>query len=70
MIFQFFRQEPVNVLALQAGFPLVAVAGGALGVLREDFYDQGAGAFMARPAAIVSAYDVALSGGEPYGLWN
>jgi hypothetical protein len=61
---------PINVLMVEAGFPLVEVAGKGLDTLREDFYDQGAGAFTSRPPAIVSAYDIALSGGEPYATWK
>ena len=67
-----YRQKspPLNVLILEAGFPLVQVDGKRLDTLREDFFDQGAGAYSKNPPAIVSAYDIALCGGEPYSNWS
>jgi hypothetical protein len=67
--FSYTRSEPTIVLTAKANFNLVQVGGGKLSTLREDFYDQAAGAFTPRPPKIVSAYDIALSGGEPYSLW-
>ena len=65
------RKTPINVLTVQASFNLVEVGGKRLDTLREDFFDQGAGAFCrTTPPAIVSAYDIALSGGEPYSVWK
>lgn len=68
--FNYDRRTPAIVLTVEANFNLVEVGGKRLDTLREDFYDQGAGAFTGRPPAIVSAYDIALSGGEPYSVWK
>jgi hypothetical protein len=69
--FTYGRNTPINVLTIAAGFNLVEVGGKRLDTLREDFFDQGAGAFCrTTPPAIVSAYDIALSGGEPYSVWK
>jgi len=67
--FSYTRKTPTIVLTTNANFNLVQVGGGNLSALREDFYDQAAGAYTSRPPKIVSAYDIALSGGEPYSLW-
>jgi hypothetical protein len=67
--FSYSRTTPKIVLTTNANFNLVQVGGGNLSALREDFYDQAAGAYTPRPPKIVSAYDIALSGGEPYSLW-
>ena len=64
------RKAPLNVLTVAVGFNLVEVGGKGLDTLREDFFDQGAGAFNPKPPHIVSAYDIALSGGEPYSVWK
>lgn len=64
------RKAPLNVLTVAVGFNLVEVGGKRLDTLREDFFDQGAGAFNSKPPRIVSAYDIALSGGEPYSVWK
>jgi hypothetical protein len=70
-LFTYPRCKPVNVLTVEVGFNLVEVGGKRLDTLREDFFDQGAGAFCrTTPPAIVSAYDIALSGGEPYSVWK
>jgi hypothetical protein len=70
-LFTYPRRKPVNVLTVEVGFNLVEVGGKRLDTLREDFFDQGAGAFCrTTPPAIVSAYDIALSGGEPYSVWK
>jgi hypothetical protein len=69
--FTYGRNTPINVLTIAASFNLVEVGGKRLDTLREDFFDQGAGAFCrTTPPAIVSAYDIALSGGEPYSVWK
>jgi len=67
--FSHTRKTPIIVLTTKANFNLVQVGGGNLSTLREDFYDQAVGAYTPRPPQIVSAYDIALSGGEPYSLW-
>jgi hypothetical protein len=68
--FNYDRRTPFNVLTVEANFNLVQVGGKSLDALREDFYNQASGAFTRRPPAIVSAYDIALSGGEPYANWQ
>ena len=69
--FTYTRRTPTNVLTVEVGFNLVEVGGKRLDTLREDFFDQGVGAFCrTTPPAIVSAYDIALSGGEPYSVWK
>jgi len=68
--FSYNRREPLNVLIVAADFNLVQVGGKRLSALREDFYDQAAGAFTNNPQPIVCAYDIAMSGGEPYAVWN
>jgi hypothetical protein len=69
--FTYTRRTPTNVLTVEVGFNLVEVGGKRLDTLREDFFDQGAGAFCrTTPPHIVSAYDIALSGGEPYSVWK
>jgi hypothetical protein len=67
--FSYSRYIPTNVLTVEANFNLVQVGGGSLSTLREDFFDQAIGAYTPRCPQIVSAYDIALSGGEPYSLW-
>jgi hypothetical protein len=57
---------PLNVLLVEANRPLVYVGGDSLNDLREDFFDN---AFYGAPN-VVSAYDIALSGGEPYAVWR
>jgi hypothetical protein len=54
------------VLLVEANRPLVYVGGDSLNDLREDFFDN---AFYGAPN-VVSAYDIALSGGEPYAIWR
>jgi hypothetical protein len=41
-----------------------------LDTLREDFYDLAATATPSNRVPHVSAYDFALSGGEPYATWK
>lgn len=64
-----FTRRASIVLTANAKFNLVQVGGSDLSSLREDFYDQASGAYTSRPPKIVSAYDIALSGGEPYSVW-
>lgn len=67
-----FRKKPMSVLLLEAQFPLVESGGKRLDHLREDFYDL-AVSLMNRRAGfqpLVSPYDIALSGGEPYSVWR
>lgn len=63
------RIAPLNAITLAVEFNLVQVGGKSLNDLREDFYDQAFGASYTKPPQIVSAYDIALSGGEPYSVW-
>lgn len=64
--------RPLNVLIVEADFPLVQLAGKRLDTLREDFYDNAVNLMNRRAGfqPLVSPYDIALSGGEPYALWN
>jgi hypothetical protein len=66
------KATPKSLLLLDAGFPLVEVAGKRLDTLREDFYDNAVNLMnnSRKPTPIVSPYDIALSGGEPYAVWN
>ena len=68
--FNYSRRTPITVLTIEANLNLVEVGGKRLDTLRADFYDQGAGAFTTKPQPVISAYDIALSGGEPYSVWN
>jgi hypothetical protein len=66
-----YRKTPINVLTVEAGFNLVQSGGKRLDHLREDFYDNAVSLMNARNfCPIVSPYDIALSGGEPYSVWN
>ena len=66
-----FRKKPMSVLLLDAEFPLVESGGKRLDHLREDFYDNAVAIRNRRDATpIVSPYDIALSGGEPYSVWR
>tara|TARA_R110002126_G_scaffold127564_8_gene269863 strand:- start:1248 stop:1454 length:207 start_codon:yes stop_codon:yes gene_type:complete len=66
-----FRKKPMSVLLLEAEFPLVESGGKRLDHLREDFYDNAVAIRNRRDATpIVSPYDIALSGGEPYSVWR
>lgn len=66
------RRAPINVLIVSVGFNLVEVGGKRLDTLREDFYDNAVNLMnnSRKPTPIVSPYDVALSGGEPYSVWR
>jgi len=70
--FSYSRRAPLNVLILAVDFNLVEVGGKGLSTLREDFYDNAVNitnnSRISTP--IVSPYDIALSGGEPYSVWR
>jgi hypothetical protein len=70
--FSYNRRIPRNVLVVEANFPLVEVAGKRLDTLREDFFDNAVYIMnnSGKYAPIVSPYDIALSGGEPYSIWQ
>jgi len=70
--FSYNRRIPYNVLVVEANFPLVEVAGKRLDTLREDFFDNAVYIMnnSGKYAPIVSPYDIALSGGEPYSVWR
>jgi len=67
-----YRKNPINVQLVKLDLPLVESGGKRLDHLREDFYDL-AVSLMNRRAGfqpLVSPYDIALSGGEPYSVWR
>jgi len=70
--FAYNRKTPINVLTVEVNFPLVQVAGKRLDTLREDFYDNAVNIMnrFGEFAPIVTPYDIALCGGEPYAVWN
>ena len=70
--FAYGRKTPTNVLTVEANFPLVQVAGKRLDTLREDFFDNAVNIMnrFGQFAPIVTPYDIALSGGEPYANWS
>jgi len=69
--FAYNRKTPINVLTVEVNFPLVQVAGKRLDTLREDFYDNAVNIMnrFGEFAPVVTPYDIALSGGEPYAAW-
>jgi hypothetical protein len=66
--FAWGRRAPLAVLLVNVNWNLVRVGGAALSDLREDVYDNARNS--AVYAEIDSVYDIALSGGEPYAIWN
>jgi hypothetical protein len=70
--FSYSRRIPLNVMVVEANFPLVEVAGKRLDTLREDFFDNAVYIMnnSGKYAPVVSPYDIALSGGEPYSVWR
>ena len=68
--FSYSRRTPINVLTVEANFNLVEVGGKRLDTLREDFYDLASTPTFSNRVPHVSAYDFALSGGEPYSTWK
>jgi len=67
-----YRKTPRNVLLIEVGFPLIEVGGKRLDTLREDFFDNAVNLInnCRKPTPVVTPYDIALSGGEPYSVWN
>ena len=66
-----YRSEPINVQIVKLDMPLVESGGKRFDHLREDFYDNAVAIRNRRDATpIVSPYDIALSGGEPYSVWR
>ena len=64
------RREPIQVLMVKVGAPLVLLGGGSLHELREDAYDAArATNGRANVHSIEATYDTALMGGEPYAEW-
>lgn len=62
------RKTPsLAVLVSIAKQPLVQSGGKK--ELREDFYDNATNSVARARTDVYSAYDVALSGGEPYAVW-
>ena len=70
--FSYNRRAPINVLIVAVDFNLVEVGGKRLDTLREDFYDNAVNLMNNGrcPTTLVSPYDIALSGGEPYSVWR
>jgi hypothetical protein len=70
--FSYDRRTPTNVLTIEAGFNLVEAGGKRLDTLREDFYDNAVNIMnrFGQFAPIVTPYDIALSGGEPFAVWK
>jgi hypothetical protein len=67
-----YRKTPINVMMVELKLPLVETAGKRFDTLREDFYDNAVNLVDSKfkHIAIFSPYDIALSGGEPYGDWK
>jgi len=70
--FSYSRRTPFNVLRVEAGFNLVQAGGKMLSELREDFFDNAVNLADSngKPIRIISPYDIALSGGDPYANWK
>lgn len=68
MTFSFYRQTPIAVLINEAGQPLVRMGG--FKELSEAVYDNAFNSVVRNRSDVVSVYDIALSGGEPYALWS
>ena len=68
MTFSFYRQTPIAVLIVEAGQSLVRVGG--FKELSEAVYDKTLDSIAFSKSDVVSVYDIALSGGEPYALWS
>ena len=60
----------LRVLLVEANQPLVREGGNSLYDLREDIFDAADATVSGGKATIVSVYDIATSGGEPYALWD
>lgn len=61
------RTQPINVLTVFIGFPLVSVGGKK--ELSEEYFDA-VDACAKRAGLWLSTYDVGLMGGEPYAVWK
>jgi hypothetical protein len=70
--FSYSRRAPINVLIVAVDFNLVEIGGKGISTLREDFYDNAVNITNNSriSTSIVSPYDIALSGGEPYSVWR
>jgi hypothetical protein len=62
------RKTPLVVFITEAGQPLVRVGG--FKELSEAVYDNAFDSVVRNRSDVVSVYDIALSGGEPYALWS
>lgn len=65
------RRAPLLVLLTEAGLPFV-LQGYGVSDLREDVYDNAfntAGFVKTNETIARSVFDIAMSGGEPYGHW-
>jgi hypothetical protein len=67
MTFHPKRTTPFLVWVQLANQPLVQLGGKQS--LREDFYDNASNSVGKARTSVYSAYDVAMSGGEPYAVW-
>lgn len=65
--FNIKRNVPFLVHVLTANQPFVQLGGKQN--LREDFYDNASNSVGKARTSVYSAYDVAMSGGEPYAVW-
>jgi hypothetical protein len=72
MTFSHSRFVPFNVRLVEADFTLVQTGGKSIYELREDFFDNAVNLSdsKGKPIRIVSPYDIAMSGGEPYATWK
>ncbi len=72
MTFSHSRFVPFNVRLVEADFTLVQTGGKSIYELREDFFDNAVNLkdCTGNPIRIVSPYDIAMSGGEPFAIWK
>ena len=72
MTFSDSRYIPFNVRLVEANFTLVQTGGKTISDLREDFFDNAANSIdpNGNRIRLVSPYDIALSGGEPFANWK
>ena len=61
------RHAPLIVWVLRSSQPLVQLGGQKN--LREDFYGNASNSVNKARTSVYSAYDIAMSGGEPYANW-
>lgn len=62
------RKTPLVVLITEAGQPLVRIGG--FKEITEAVYDNAFNSVVRNKTDVVSMYDIALMGGEPYALWS